>query len=76
MWARERKEPDGTRPGINEGLRWSQGYERVAEFAAALPATRLVYVADREADILELLVRARGRHGSCRRRAPAGCRTR
>jgi hypothetical protein len=59
MWARERKEPDGTRPGINESLRWSQGYERVAELAAALPATRLVYVADREADILELMVRAR-----------------
>ena len=47
MWARELKEPDGTSPEINESLRWSQGYGRVPELGAALPATRLVYVADR-----------------------------
>lgn len=58
MWAREPKGPDGTRGGINESVRWIEGYERIAEQAAALPATRLVYVADREADILALMGRA------------------
>lgn len=42
------------RPGVTESRRWSEGYARVAE----LPASRLVYVADREADIRELMVRA------------------
>ncbi|SPA21499.1 transposase (fragment) [Cupriavidus taiwanensis] len=32
------------RPSIKESTRWIEGYERVAEQAAALPATRLVYV--------------------------------
>lgn len=59
MWAREPKAPDGTRPGIKESVRWREGYERVAELAAELPQTRLVYVADRESDIRELMVRAR-----------------
>jgi len=59
MWAREPKGPDGTRPGIKESVRWSEGYARVAELAAQMPETRLVYVADREADIRELMVRAR-----------------
>jgi len=59
MWAREPKAPDGTRPGVKESLRWMEGYARVAELAAGLPETRLVYVADREADIRELMVRAR-----------------
>ena len=59
MWAREPKGPDGTRPGSRESVRWSEGYARVAELAAELPDTRLVYVADREADIRELMVRAR-----------------
>lgn len=59
MWARERKAPDGTRPGVKESLRWMEGYARVAERAAELPETRLVYVADRESDIRELMVRAR-----------------
>lgn len=58
MWAREPKAADGTRPGVRESVRWSEGYARVAELAAALPATRLVYVADREADLQELMVRA------------------
>lgn len=43
---------------IAESRRWIEGYERVAERAGQLPATRLVYVADREADILELMQRA------------------
>jgi hypothetical protein len=59
MWAGEPKAPDGTRPGIKESVRWSEGYARVAELAGELPETRLVYVADREADIRELMVRAR-----------------
>jgi hypothetical protein len=59
MWAREPKDPDGTRPGITESVRWSEGYARVAELAAELPQTRLVYVADRESDLRALMVRAR-----------------
>jgi hypothetical protein len=31
--------------------RWIEGYERMAELDPRLPATRLVYVADREADM-------------------------
>lgn len=59
MWAREPKDADGQRPGGPESLRWKEGYERVAELARELPDTRLVYVADREADMLDLMVRAR-----------------
>lgn len=58
MWAREPKGADGTRPGLKESVRWTEGYERVAELAGELPRTRLVYVADRESDIRELMVRA------------------
>ena len=47
MWARPLD--------IAESRRWIEGYERVADRATDLPATRLVYVADREADILELM---------------------
>lgn len=43
---------------IKESTRWIEGYERVAELAAQLPGTRLVYVADREADITALMQRA------------------
>lgn len=39
-------------------MRWIEGYERVAERAAQLPDTRLVYVADRESDIIALMLRA------------------
>jgi IS4 transposase len=35
-----------------------EGYERIAALAAEMPETRLVYVADREADILALMQRA------------------
>ena len=62
MWARKPKNGNGTRPGIKESLRWIKGYERVAERAKALPEVRQVDaagVADREADILALLVKAR-----------------
>ena len=47
------------RSGVSESLRWLEGYERLAEMAAQLPQTRLVYLADREADIMALMVRAR-----------------
>ena len=52
MWAREERDKDGVRHGQKESTRWIEGYERVAEMAADMPATRLVYVADREADLL------------------------
>lgn len=55
MWARETKREDGQRPGILESRRWIEGYQRIAETAQEMPETRLVYVADREADILELM---------------------
>lgn len=58
MWAREAKDESGQRPGPKESSRWIEGYERVAERATELPGSRLVYVADREADLLELMQRA------------------
>jgi len=58
MWSRKPKTEDGERHDIKESTRWIEGYERVAEMAAELPTTRLVYVADREADILALMRRA------------------
>ncbi len=58
MWAREPKAGSTKRPGLPESLRWIEGYERVAEAAPRMPDTRLVYVADREADILALMQRA------------------
>ena len=59
MWAREPKDANGQRSGLLESTRWTEGYERVAEIAVGLPGTRLVYVADREADIVALMARAR-----------------
>jgi len=59
MWAREKRGNDGVRPGQKESRRWVEGYERVAEQAAEMPGTRLVYVADREADMVEMMRRAR-----------------
>jgi hypothetical protein len=59
MWARELKDESGERGGLKESIRWTEGYERVAELAGDLPDTRLVYVADREADIMALMARAR-----------------
>jgi len=58
MWARESKDAQGHRAGPLESTRWIEGYERVAELAQAMPETRLVYVADREADIAALMARA------------------
>jgi hypothetical protein len=54
MWTRKPKgEAD-----LRESRRWTEGYERIAELAARLPGTRLVYLADRESDLRELLDRA------------------
>jgi hypothetical protein len=59
MWVREPKDAEGHRGGVLESTRWVEGYERIAELAAELPQTRLVYVADREADIVALMAKAR-----------------
>ena len=59
MWSREAKSADGIRPGMRESLRWIEGYERVGEMADTLPDTRLVYIGDREADIVEMMRCAR-----------------
>lgn len=59
MWARQPRKSDGMRGGVLESTRWIEGYERLAEFAAELPGTRLVCVGDRESDMLALLVMAR-----------------
>ena len=59
MWAREPKDVGGARAGIKESRRWIEGYARLAELSASLPDTRLVYVADREADIAQLMRAAR-----------------
>jgi hypothetical protein len=41
-----------------ESVRWVESYERMAEQARELPATRHVCVGDRESDILALLLKA------------------
>jgi hypothetical protein len=38
-----------------ESLRWLEGYRRVSELIESMPETQLVYVADREGDIYEVL---------------------
>ncbi len=58
MWAREPRDETGARGEVRESTRWIEGYERVAEMATEMPSTRLVYVADREADMVELMVHA------------------
>ena len=62
LWARDRKTfGDDKRHWpieAKESMRWLEGFERCAELAATLPDTRLVYVADRECDIHEFMVRA------------------
>jgi hypothetical protein len=56
-WSRKAKgEAD-----IKESQRWIEGYGIVADRAQSQPNTRFVYVADREADIQELMEEARRR---------------
>lgn len=59
MWERKPKDASGARPSSKESRRWVENYDRIAKFAAELPDTRLVYVADREPDIMGLMARAR-----------------
>ena len=42
-------------PGMLKSQRWIEGYQRIAEQASEMPDTRLIYVADREADILRVM---------------------
>ncbi len=58
MWAREPKNGDGRCCGPEESLRSIEGYERLVELAPSLSKTRLVYVDDREADMMPLMARA------------------
>ena len=50
LWARKPKD----QPDVKESTRWIEGYEIVADLAETVPATRLVYVADREGDLRAL----------------------
>jgi hypothetical protein len=59
MWSRGKtKKEDQECALIKESARWIEGYERVAEMAERCPQNRLVYVSDREGDILSLMARA------------------
>jgi hypothetical protein len=58
-WAREFKNEEGEREGICESVRWVESYERIAQHALEMPQTRLVFVGDRESDMMELMVKAR-----------------
>jgi hypothetical protein len=51
LWARGPKD----QPQVKESTRWVEGYEIVADLAEQLSDTRLVYVADREGDLRELM---------------------
>ncbi|MCP5198093.1 MAG: hypothetical protein H6974_15145 [Gammaproteobacteria bacterium] len=46
---------DFSRREEEERTRWVEGYEIVADLAETVPATRLVYVADREGDLRALM---------------------
>jgi Transposase Tn5 dimerisation domain/Transposase DNA-binding len=49
-------------PKCKESVRWIEGYDRIADMAERLgPATQVVYIADREGDILALMERAQAR---------------
>jgi len=60
MWVRDasKKVSRCLPAGAKESCRWLEGYARLAEQASLLPETRLVYVADRESDFLDWMVRA------------------
>lgn len=58
MWVRGEATLSRSLGGVKESRRWVEGYERVAEQAATLPDTRLVYVADREGDFIDVMARA------------------
>ena len=60
MWVRDGKGElsRSLPPGAKESCRWVDGYARLAEQADKLPDTRLVYVADREGDFIDLMAKA------------------
>jgi len=59
QWTRgTSKKEDHKKCLIKESQRWVEGYERVAEMAVRCPEQRLVYVTDREGDMLDLLKKA------------------
>lgn len=58
MWAREEVDAPREHASIKESARWTEGSERVAELAMGMATTRLVYVADREADLMDMMLRA------------------
>ena len=60
MWVRDASKTASRSlvAGAKESCRWLEGYARLAEQAALLPDTRLVYVADREGDFIDLMVQA------------------
>ena len=51
IWARGPKDE----PQVKESRRWVEGYEIVADLAEQVADSRLVYVADREGDLRELM---------------------
>ena len=51
IWARKPKD----QPDVKESTRWVEGYMIVADLAERTPATRFVYVADREGDVRALM---------------------
>jgi hypothetical protein len=77
LWARGPKDE----PQVKESTRWREGSDIVADLAEQTPDTRLVYVADREGDLRELMDAAArrgypadwlGRAKHNRRTSPAG----
>ncbi|MDY7575171.1 hypothetical protein [Actimicrobium sp. CCI2.3] len=54
-WMRATKER--LEPNLAESTRWIKGYERLADMVAGLSGTRLIYLANREADMLSLMKR-------------------
>lgn len=60
MWARgTSKAEDQANPSISESTRWVEGYERVCEMASHFPDKRLVYVADREGDLWDVMAKGK-----------------
>jgi len=58
-WSRQFRGNGGKRPAdVIESRRWVDGYDRIAESAAAMPNTRCVSVGDRESDLMPLMKRA------------------
>lgn len=55
MWARGEKDE----ASIKESTRWVEGYERICEMAKELSSIKFVYIADRESDILDLMIKGR-----------------